>query len=183
MTPHLSHEQLCDLVAADLSSQHEATGFAVTQEHLRACAACAAELRTLRDSLADFREASIAFSRQQFAQTTHLRWASIAPPPHRYLSQPLYWAAAVLTLVAALFPLSMRHGGPVHSTAPSTAQIALGAPANTSAQSTESDEELLADIDQKVNADIPSPLEPLANPAATTTETSASSDSSDQRTN
>jgi hypothetical protein len=37
---------------------------------------------------------------------------------------------------------------------------------------TESDEALLADIDQKVSADVPSPMEPLADPTAETTSTS-----------
>jgi hypothetical protein len=43
----------------------------------------------------------------------------------------------------------------------------------------ESDEALLADIDQKVSADVPSPMEPLADPTAGSSTTSTS----DQRNN
>jgi hypothetical protein len=47
------------------------------------------------------------------------------------------------------------------------------------AQNTESDEALLSDIDQKVSADVPSPMQPLADPTDETNPTSTSN----QRTN
>jgi hypothetical protein len=49
-----------------------------------------------------------------------------------------------------------------------------------SLRATESDEALLADIDQKLSADVPSPMEPLADPTAGATSTTSTSD---QRTN
>src|SRR5437899_11376406 len=112
MTLHLSHEQLCDLILADLSLQPEGESWNdqvesdVVQEHLRACLICSAELRSLRDSLSHFREASVSYARQEFAQS-YARRSSIAPP-HSYLSQPLYWTAAAVVFVAALFPLSIH---------------------------------------------------------------------------
>jgi hypothetical protein len=178
MTLHLTHEQLCDLILADSSlpleveSQTESqtelkndlkTDSDVVQSHLQACPVCSAELRSLRDSLSHFREASISYARQEFAQSYAQR-SSIAPP-HSYLSQPLYWTAAALVFVAALFPLSMhrqRVASPVTATAISA-----------SPQMTESDEALLADIDQKVSADVPSPMEPLADPTAEATSTTS----------
>jgi hypothetical protein len=63
-------------------------------------------LKSLRDSLSHFRDASVSYARQEFAQS-YARRSSIAPP-HSFLSQPLYWTAAALAFVAALFPLSMR---------------------------------------------------------------------------
>jgi hypothetical protein len=60
--------------------------------------------------------------------------------------------------VAALFPLSLHRQRPV---SPVNATVASASP-----QTTESDEALLADIDQKVSADVPSPMEPLADPTA-----------------
>jgi hypothetical protein len=39
----------------------------------------------------------------------------------------------------------------------------------------ESDEALLADIDQKVSADVPSPMAPLADPTAETAPTTSTS--------
>jgi hypothetical protein len=180
MTLHLSHEQLCDLILADVSLHPESESWNdpndlkvdsdVVHEHLRACLICSAELRSLRDSLLHFREASVSFARQEFAQS-FARQSSIAPP-HSYLSQPLYWTAAALVFVAALFPLSMHRQRPVPPVARTTAT-------SGSLQTAESDEALLADIDQKLSADVPAPMAPLADPTAGATSTS----NSDQRTN
>jgi hypothetical protein len=169
MTLHLTHEQLCDLILADSSLPSEGTSSNdsdIVQAHLRACLICSAELRSLRDSLSHFRDASISYARQEFAQSYAQR-SSIAPP-HSYLSQPLYWTAAIVVIVAALFPLSMHRQRPV---SPATATVASAA-----SQPTESDEALLADIDQKVSADVPSPMEPLADPTAGATSTPSTSD-------
>jgi hypothetical protein len=177
MTLHLTHEQLCDLILADSSLPLESDSrnghkldSDVVQAHLQACLVCSAELRSLRDSLSHFRDASVSYARQEFAQSYAQR-SSIAPP-HSYLSQPLYWTAAAVVFVAALFPLSLhrqRSVFPVTTTATSASQ-----------QTAESDEALLVDIDQKVSADVPSPMEPLADPTAGTTSTTSTSD---QRTN
>jgi hypothetical protein len=162
---HLTHEQLCDLVLADSSLASETatpdtlrSDSDVVHAHLQACAVCSAELATLRDSLSHFREASVSFARQEFAQSYAQR-SSIAPP-HSYLSQPLYWAAAALIFVAALFPLSMRRQAVVAPTAQTHTT------ASVSSQTSESDEALLTDIDQMVSADVPTPMEPLADPTA-----------------
>jgi hypothetical protein len=174
---HLTHEQLCDLILADLSLQPEGDSWNdlnaesnIVQEHLRACLICSAELRSLRDSLSHFRDASVSYARQEFAQSYAQR-SSIAPP-HSYLSQPLYWTAAAVVFVAALFPLSMHRQ---RATAPVNRTIATSSPLQT----TESDEALLADIDQKLSADVPAPMAPLADPTGATSTTSTS----DQRTN
>ncbi len=166
MNLHLSHEQLCDLIFADLSPAPR-NDSDIVHEHLRACLICSAELKSLRDSLALFRDASVSYAHQEFARS-HARRSSIAPP-HRYLSQPFYWVAAVLILVAALFPLSMRRQQPIAPEVPKAALL--------SASATESDAALLADIDQKISDDVPAPMEPLADPTA------GASYSSDQRKN
>src|ERR1700733_6439181 len=160
MTLHLTHEQLCELILADSSLQPDGESSNgdsdIVQAHLRACLICSAELRILRDSLSHFRNASVSYARQEFAQSYAQR-SSIAPP-HSYLSQPLYWTAAAVVFVAALFPLSMHRQRPI---SPVTATATSASP-----QTTESDDALLADIDQKVSADVPSPMEPLADPTA-----------------
>ena len=173
MTLHLTHEQLCDIILADSSLLLEGESRSdrkpdsdVVQAHLRACLICSAELRILRDSLSHFRDASVSYARQEFAQSYAQR-SSIAPP-HSYLSQPLYWAAAAVVFVAALFPLSMHRQRPI---SPATSTVA-----SASSQTTESDDALLADIDQKVSADVPSPMEPLADPTAGATSTQSTSD-------
>ena len=173
MTLHLTHEQLCDLILADSSLSPDGaslTNSDVVQAHLRACPVCLAELKSLRDSLAHFREASTSYARQEFAQSYAQR-SSIAPP-HSFLMQPLYWTAAAVVFVAALFPLSMHRRQPVPK--------AMAAVASPAVQTEESDDALLADIDQKVSADVPSPMEPLADPMASSASTSSPTD---QRTN
>jgi hypothetical protein len=123
-------------------------------------------LTSLRDSVSHFRDASVSYARQEFAQG-YARRSSIAPP-HSYLSQPLYWTAAAVIFVAALFPLSMHRQ---RAGSPATATVV-----STSPQIAESDEALLADIDQKLSADVPSPMEPLANPTAGTISTISTSE-------
>ena len=181
MTLHLSHEQLCDLILADVSLHPEGESWNnpndlkidsdVIHEHLRACLICSAELRSLRDSLSHFREASVSYARQEFAQSYAQR-SSIAPP-HSFLSQPLYWAAAAVVFAAALFPLSMHRQHPLPTVARTTAST-------SPRQTTESDEALLADIDQQLSADVPAPMAPLADPTAGATSTTSNSN---QRTN
>jgi hypothetical protein len=53
-------------------------------------------------------------------------------------------------------------------------------PGSASVQTIESDDALLADIDQKVSADVPSAMQPLADPTA---GSAASSSTADQRKN
>ncbi len=179
MTLHLTHEQLCDLILADSSPWPESESpesdsrntSDVVQAHLRACPFCSAELKSLRDSIAHFREASTSYARQGFAQSYAQR-SSIAPP-HSFLTQPLYWTAAAVVFVAALFPLSMHQRR--SSGLPVTAS-----PGSASVQTIESDDALLADIDQKVSADVPSAMQPLADPTA---GSAASSSTADQRKN
>src|SRR6202000_1706150 len=114
MNLHLTHEQLCDVLLADSSQQSVGDRDTnVVEQHLQACLICSAELKSLRDSLSHFRDASVSYARQEFAQS-YARRSSIAPP-HSFLSQPLYWTAAVVIFVAALFPLNMRRQHPVSS--------------------------------------------------------------------
>jgi hypothetical protein len=174
MTLHLTHEQLCELILADSSLHPEdqsSNGDSdIVQAHLRACLICSAELRSLRDSLSHFRDASISYARQEFAHS-YARRSSIAPP-HSFLSQPLYWTAAAVVCVAALFPLSLHRQRPVSGGATTISA--------TPQQTTESDAALLADIDQDISADVPAPMQPLADPTAGTTSAASTSD---QRSN
>jgi hypothetical protein len=175
MTLHLTHEQLCDLILADSSPWPESespesdsqTTSDVIQAHLRACPVCSAELKSLRDSISHFRDASTAYARQEFAQSYAQR-SSIAPP-HSILTQPLYWTAAAVVFVAALFPLSMRWQH--HPVPPATASAG-----SASVQTIESDEALLADIDQKVSADVPSAMDPLVDPTAGSVSSTSAAD-------
>jgi len=175
MTLHLTHEQLCELILADSTLQPEGessnSDSDIVQAHLRACLICSAELKSLRDSLSHFRDASVSYARQEFAQS-YARRSSIAPP-HSYLSQPLYWTAAVVVFVAALFPLSMHWRHPITG---GVATVTSATP-----KTTESDAALLADIDQEISADVPEPMQPLADPTAEAVSATSTSDQSNQR--
>jgi hypothetical protein len=152
-TLHLTHEQLCDLLLAESPFTPEGD---IVQDHLRACLLCSAELESLRSSLVLFRSASSSYASQEYTRSS-MRRESIAPP-HHYLSQPLYWAAAAIVLVAASFPLSLHRQHP--------APLATTSTVSSHATEIESDDALLEDIDQKLSADVPSPMEPLADPTA-----------------
>ena len=153
MTPHLTHEQLCDLiiVAPDTSPNTE-----VVQDHLRNCLLCTAELQTLRSSLDLFRSVAHSYAGQHYARPT-IHKASIAPSP-RYLSHILYWAVAAAIAIAVLLPLNMHRQ---HSSARQAATTVTVAP-----HTTESDEALLEGIAQDLSTDVPSPMRALADPTA-----------------
>src|SRR5260370_5945811 len=142
MTPHLSHEQLCDIVLA--RSPHPlSSDFAALQEHLGICPACATELSNLRTSLSIFRDASASFAQQELLRLrTGNRVESRSVHSLRSTAlQPIYWAAAAAALlVAAAPPLSLHR----QSTPSSPSTPAVTAPAHT----TESDQALLNHINQ-----------------------------------
>jgi hypothetical protein len=172
MTPHLSHEQLCDLVLASPAHIPETGSDAAeaAQEHLRDCLQCTAELQTLCASLSLFRSATLSYARQEYARSS-VNKASIAPSP-RYFSHVLYWAAAAALSVAVILPMSLHRQ---HSPSPQPSVTAAASP-----QTTESDEALLEGIDKDLSADIPSPMRPLADPTA---GAATAQSTSDQRKN
>ena len=169
MTPHLTHEQLCDFVL-DLAPHPLSSDFAALQQHLAICPACAAELATLRDSISLFRDASTACARQQLAEH-HANNVALTPRPHAFF-HPIYWATAAAMVVAAILPLTLHR--------PSQPPPAPVATVTTAASEVQSDEALLDEINQEISAPVPSPMAPLADPTAdsATAQTTAS-----QRTN
>jgi len=151
MTPHLTHEQLCDFIL-DPPPQ-----CALSTAHLAACPACKAELATLSASLRHFQEASRSFAERELAR----RPAVIELPRRRSLmAVPAYLAAAALFLGAVFIPLRLHRPG---ASAPPPSPVAA-VPA--SVQTTESDEAFLNEINQDIAASVPSPMEPLADPTS-----------------
>lgn len=162
MNPHLTHEQLCDMILA--RSPHPlSSDFAALQHHLGSCPACSAELASLRASITLLREASTSYSQQQF---TRLRSDNI-PTLSKTLIQPIYWAAAAVLCIAAALPLTLHRQNP--STPVSSASTIK--PATPSP----SDEALLEEINQELSAPIPSPMQPLADPTASSATTPSTS--------
>ncbi|HMH12397.1 MAG TPA: hypothetical protein VK578_04755 [Edaphobacter sp.] len=161
MTPHLTHEQLCDMVLA--RSPHPlSSDFAALQNHLAACPSCATELANLRTSLALFREASVSYSHQrQLIQFSNI------PARSKTIVQPIYWAAAAILCIAAALPLTLHRQAP---SAPASS-TSVTQPANP----LPSDEALLEEINQEISAPIPSPMRPLADPTAGSAATPSTS--------
>lgn len=184
MTPHLTHEQLCDLIIAapdvfpnDVSPNAEAAEAA--HDHLRDCLLCTAELQALRNSLDLFRHAARSYAGQQYARPT-IHKTSIAPSP-RYLSHVLYWAVAAVIAIAVLLPLKLYRQ---HASAPQPEATVIVAPQTMHAQTmhtTESDEALLEGIAQDLSTDVPSPLRPLADPTASASVDTAQSISTQRK--
>jgi anti-sigma factor RsiW len=168
MTPHLTHEQLCDLILESVPP--EGSKSAALFDHLRTCPLCASEFANLQSSLSLFREAANSWSGQAFAQMQSM---PLPERPKRLALSRAYWAlAAAVVFLAAIIPFTVhpRHQPPSLSTATVTTPV----------HTAESDEALLEDIDQKLSAPIPSPMQPLADPTAGAT---AAQSSSTQRKN
>ncbi|WP_263368188.1 hypothetical protein [Edaphobacter bradus] len=168
LTPHLTHEQLCDILLA-CAPHPLSSDYAALQQHLRSCPACSDEIARLDHSLKLFREASTTHARQQLVEI-HANQAachsSVLPSP-RTVSRPLYWACAAALALTVLAPLGLRHR---HVT-PSPSPAAVNAPARTQ----ESDEALLEEINQDLSAAVPSPMRPLDDPAASSTRSASGS--------
>jgi hypothetical protein len=164
MTPHLTHEKLCDMILA--RSPHPlSSDFASLQRHLSACPSCTAELAALRASLTVFREASTSYSQQQL---THLRADKITSVSKSKVAfQPIYWAAAAVLCIAAALPITLHRQIP---SAPVSSTSAIK-PAAISP----SDEALLEEINTEISAPIPSPMQPLADPTANSAPTPSTS--------
>lgn len=154
MTPHLTHEQLCDLLLA--RSPHPlSSDYAALQEHLIACPDCSTELSSLSASLLLLRDASTSYARQQFTPLSAGKLSALPRP--RSLVHPIYWAVAAAILAVAVIPASLhREHQPLRQSA------SVIAPIHTQ----QSDEALLEEISQELSEPIPTPMRPLADPTA-----------------
>jgi hypothetical protein len=179
MTQHLNHEQICDILLAETgqsSSDSPASGVDAHRDHLRDCLICASELELLRQSISLFRASSIAYTdrelRPRRLPTPFVSLNLNKASSRRHGTHSLLWAAAALALAIGV-PLGLHR----HGSAPlPSASIAVSAPA----QSIESDEALLEGINQDLSTAVPSPMQALADPTASATQTQSDTT---QRTN
>jgi hypothetical protein len=190
MTPHLTHQQLCDLLLDAPSQQNDSPTSAAhvsdahvsqahvsqvrvsqTQDHLRDCYACSAELATLTASLSGYLNTAHAVAHRDFTALPRT-----APSPllgQRSLLHPVYWAIAATALVIAILPFTAPRHAPLVQPPPSAVVTSATA-------SSESDAALLEDINQDLSTSIPPSMQPLADPTA---NSSSNIDSTTQRTN
>ncbi len=154
---HLNHQQLCDLLI-------DSTPNTASSAHLASCPACSAEFSTLESSLGLFRQASI-----QLAERTIDRRPLLMPErrTRRFLAVPAYVGAAALLAVAIMVPMRSNSPAPVaHNPGPVAVET-------VAAYSPESDEALFEEINSAITSSVPSPMQPLANPAGTSVQGSS----------
>ena len=152
-TKHLTAEQMDVLLYAGPAETDQESA-----EHLRICGACSTEFQELRQSLGAFRAVTTALAEKaaMARPRTNLLparptwgWSSLR-------ATPAYFAlAAGLTVAAVLVPF-VRHSHEAQAPLAPTAQAV---------RSVEADDALLRDIDQQLDASVPTAMEPLADPA------------------
>jgi anti-sigma factor RsiW len=171
-SPHLTEEQFGDLLTQSVAPAAQTPASA--QAHLLDCEQCAAELATMRQSLSLFRDANAAY-----ADTLLRSMRPIKLPTRRHFAlQPAYWATAAAALfLAAILPMQMLHRHSALPERPVTATIAAAVPDSP----VESDEALLEDVNREISASVPTPMQALADPTATSTTTSSSQTSTQRK--
>jgi hypothetical protein len=161
MTPHLNHEQLCDLLlASSLQQAHESGRLELLRQHLRECNDCSTEFASLSESLTAFRSTTTAWSTREWTRAEALaRSQRLAPArPRSFMPAALWTAAAALVIVTTL-PLAL------HRTPPATPRTPA-AVVHTAPPSNISDEALLEEVNETLSSSIPSPMQPLDDPTA-----------------
>jgi anti-sigma factor RsiW len=167
---HLTGEQFGELLARSANSPQPSDLLAET--HLRTCEQCSAELASLRESLALFREASTAYADRELRLLPPWRI-----PVRHHVAQPAYFAAAAILLIS-LIPMQMAH----HRSHPPNPAAAVGSVVVAAGdQAAESDDALLEDVSSEASASVPTPMQALDNPGVATESSAESTDTSDQR--
>ncbi|WP_035348670.1 hypothetical protein [Edaphobacter aggregans] len=163
MTPHLTHEQLSDLILTQPTADfHEAGRLDMLRDHLRSCERCSSDLAQLRDSLAAFRSTADGWATSEWSRPRTSQLLLSTPPRAGLwgsLPLPALWAAAATLVVAITLPLALHHDSPATPKTPA-------ATVTPQPQSSQSDEALLEEIDETLSSSIPSPMQPLDDPTA-----------------
>jgi hypothetical protein len=169
LSTHLTAEQFGEFIerGALEGESMEATS------HLAACDQCQAELESMREALAFFRQSTSAFAERELGRSHRVQTVRFAPI-HRGFSPGLAWAAAGLLVMAASLPLGLRHKPaplPVahHAAAPVPAEL--------------SDDALLEDINREVSASVPASMQALDDPTGDASRTTAYAQTSSTRKN
>ena len=172
---HLTGEQFGELLAR--FTEDVGPEPTLAESHLQACEACSAELASLREAIALFREASDAYAERELRGIPRWRLPNRRVFSHRLV--PAYWLAAAAMFVTALLPLQVlrRHA---QGTPPAVAATATIGNAASSAQS---DEALLEDVNRELSATVPTSMQELDDPSsdATVADSESSTATSNQR--
>lgn len=159
--PHLSAEQIGELLGSEAAASLTREQ-AEARAHLYACPQCTAELDSLREVLALFRETTSAYATEQLARVPRPSFARL--PVRRPFTPGLLWAAAGLLVIAGLVPLEMQHQRGLKQLPP--------AGTSSPAARAVSDEALLEEINLELAASVPASMQPLDEPRGTAVSTS-----------
>jgi hypothetical protein len=168
MTNHLNHEQLCDLLLANHASSLPVNLREIerSREHIRDCHICAAELSMLDHSLSLFRSTADAWANyewhnhQSLLQNRSLKPSASSNGLLAFFARPAIWAtAAAVALLAAALPITLHY-------LPDSSKTAAPAAVVRTTNTSQSDEALLEEIDQTLSSTVPTPMQPLADPTA-----------------
>lgn len=165
-SPHLTTEQLGEVLDASLDEMRN-QDLAAARAHLEACEPCRAELESMREVVALFRESTAAYATREFISRPHapVTAARMVPPSPHWLRPSLTWAAAGLLVAATLVPLRFHQR---HPEGPASDRVVSTESAAARATKGESDAALLDDINRELSASVPESMQPLADPAAAT---------------
>ena len=172
MNSHLNHEQLCDLLIDKLDSSTSDKN-EQAREHVSTCAICSGELATLRQSLSLFRSSANAWAEQAWStQPVMLHREALRQPTWRerlsaLVQRPVVWSAVAAAAVLAIaLPLAIHHGPEEQETPVAHTRSAPAA----GSHSVTDDDALLLEVNQTLSSSVPSPMQPLADPTASTTD-------------
>ena len=161
MTPHLTHEQFCDLLLDSTpQAAHESGRLELLREHLRDCSICAADFASLNESLTVFRSTATAWSTREWNRAkANAVSQRLAPARPRSFMPAALWTAAAALVVSATLPFALHRTPPANPKTP-VAVVHTATPTN------QSDEALLEEVNETLSSSIPSPMEPLDDPTA-----------------
>jgi hypothetical protein len=142
VSQHLTSQQISEYLAGQR--------IPATEEHLRGCPDCAAEVERATEPLKLFRASVCALGERQMGPT---RFVAQGRPARAF--GPLQWQLAMVAaaLVIAAIPL-VRHFQPAPRT---TAPIAMAQVAGAQV----SDEALLRQVETEISRSVPATMEPL----------------------
>ena len=170
---HLTGEQFGELLAR--FTEDVGPEPTLAEAHLQVCETCSAELASLREAIALFREASDAYAEQELRDIPRWRLPNRRVFSHRLV--PAYWFVAAAMFLTILFPLRVmrRHALGTPSAITATATV------SNAASSAQSDEALLEDVNREVSRSVPASMQELDDP--TEDATAVNSESSDTTLN
>jgi hypothetical protein len=134
MTPHLSTEQISQLLAGE--------GTAQQQEHASKCTECASELDLMRNVLSDFRDSVRQWADNASPASKTDRVLLPAPPTHR--AQFVRWAVVAAALILLITISLHKNTNKRHRE-----------------MDTLEDTRLLEQVNVHLSRSVPAPMEPL----------------------